>query len=252
MRAPIKALQHRLRACAEQATKQWFENYLKGAIRYYGVKTPQVKRLTLQWYKEFALGELPAKEQVMLCKELMRQPHAEEKFAAIFYLQHLSKHLSSVVVLDTSEWFFAQQCIFDWSTADWFTVRILAPLVKQEQYARMRISGWVEAENLWQRRASIVALRALVGQAEHSDLIAITIAKLVGERARFIQTGIGWTLSDLAKHFPQRAAAIVERHFASLAREVIDRHTKYLPQHQQYRARKRAQQDRSSAKPQKI
>ena len=73
----------------------------------------------------------------------------------------------------------------------------------------------------------------------YHDLIEATIATLVEERERFIQTGIGWVVSDLSKVHPEIAGALVERHFDDLSAEVIRRHTKYLPDHAEYRARKR-------------
>ena len=70
-------------------------------------------------------------------------------------------------------------------------------------------------------------------------LIEETIAALVGERERFIQTGIGWVVSDMSKSHPDVAAALVERHFDDLSAEVVRRHTRYLPGHEGYKGRKR-------------
>ena len=45
----IADLQGRLDAAADPATKTWFENYLKHAIGYRGVKTPVVTRIVAEW-----------------------------------------------------------------------------------------------------------------------------------------------------------------------------------------------------------
>ena len=68
------------------------------------------------------------------------------------------------------------------------------------------------------------------------------MAALVNEKERFIQTGIGWVISDLSKSFPGLAEAMVDRHFDDLSTEVIRRHTKRLPKHRTYGERKRAKQ----------
>lgn len=120
-------------------------------------------------------------------------------------------------------------------------MRVLGPLIKRHgSGAAERIAGWHNACNIWQRRSSIVPFRAVVRQEEYHTLIEATVAALVGERERFIQTGIGWVVSDLSKAHPARAASLVERHFDDLSTEVTRRHTKYLPKHARYRARKSA------------
>ena len=102
-----------------------------------------------------------------------------------------------------------------------------------------RIAGWRTADDLWQRRAAIVPFRVVARDESYHPLIETTVAALVGERARFIQTGIGWVVSDMSKAHPGVAAALVERHFDDLSAEVIRRHTRYLPDHERYKARKR-------------
>ena len=44
----IADLQGRLDAVADPGTKTWFENYLKHAIGYRGVKTPVVTRIVAE------------------------------------------------------------------------------------------------------------------------------------------------------------------------------------------------------------
>ena len=80
--------------------------------------------------------------------------------------------------------------------------------------------------------------RAVVRDEAYHALTESTIAELAGESERFIQTGIGWVVSGMAKSHPGVAAALVERHFDDFSAEVIRRHTRYLPGHEGYRARK--------------
>jgi|GEM_PF-2868490 len=236
----IQQLQNQLQQHANPKTKAWFDNYLKGAISYYGVKTPQVKTLVKQWYLKNHLQSLPIAEQVSLCQQLMQLPYAEEKFAAIIYMQqYLLQQMSSQQLLDLCEWVFKNNCIDDWSTADWFTIRVIANILTNDMQSLPTIQQWSQSKSLWQRRASIVAMRVLVKNEAYIEVIAQTIDVLVDDSQRFIQTGIGWTLSDLSKYFPKRAAAIVEQYFDLLSQEVINRHTKYLPNHSEYKKRKR-------------
>ena len=238
----IADLQQRLNAIADPGTKAWFEDYLKHALPYRGVKTPVVARITTEWRGAHSLERLADREQLALAGSLIGRSHAEDKFAGILYIQkHLLRRVEAESILTLAEDLFARGAFVDWSTTDWFSVRVLGPLIKRHgSGTAQRIAGWHKADNLWQRRSSIVPFRAVVRQEEYHTVIEATIAALVGERERFIQTGIGWVVSDLSKAHPVRAASLVERHFDDLSTEVIRRHTRYLPEHARYRAKKSA------------
>lgn len=237
----IADLQRRLDDAADMQTKQWFENYLKHAVRYRGVKTPQVAKIVAEWRKLHRLQQLSEEEELDLAVSLIKQEHAEDKFAGTLYIQkYLHKKVEAGSLLTKVEGLFSCGAFFDWSTTDWFCVRVLGPaIVRHGQEVAERIAGWRGETNLWNRRASIVPFRAVVREEAYHHLIKATIAVLVKERERFIQTGIGWVISDLSKVHPRVAAVLVERHFDDLSVEVIRRHTKYLPNHDSYKARKR-------------
>ncbi len=238
----ISDLQRRLDDAADMQTKQWFENYLKHAIRYRGIKMPEVARIVAEWRKVHGLQQLSEEEGLGLAVSLIRQEHAEDKFAGTLYIQkYLQKRVEADSLLTRVEDLFSCGAFFDWSTTDWFCVRVLGPaIVRHGQEVAERIAGWRGETNLWNRRASIVPFRAVVRDEAYHHLIKSTIAVLVKERERFIQTGIGWVISDLSKVHPRVAEVLVERHFDDLLVEVIRRHTKYLPSHDSYKARKRS------------
>ena len=235
----VTLLQEDLQAAADLATKAWFERYLRHAIRYRGVRTPEIARLTAAWYRQAGVAALSASQQLEVAAALMRQPMAEDKLAATILLgKVLLKRVPHDDVLDMAEALFRDGAFFDWSTTDWFSVRVLAPLVKQG-HGSDRIAGWKHSRFLWQRRCAITGLRSVVGDPAQDALINGVIATLVKEDERFIQTAVGWVIADLAKVRPEAAARIVEAHLTDLSPEVIRRHTKRLPRHQAYRQAKK-------------
>ena len=237
----IADLQGRLDAVADPDTKAWFENYLKHVIGYRGVKTPAIARIVAEWRNEHRLERLPDEDQLALARSLIEESLAEDKFAGILYMQtYLARRLEPDRLLAVAEGLFAAVAFFDWSTSDWFSVRVLGPLIRRGGTgAAERIAGWRTAEDLWQRRAAIVPFRAVVRDESYHPVIEATVAALAGERERFIQTGVGWVVSDMAKLHPSVAATLVERHFDDLSAEVIRRHTRHLPHHERYKKRKR-------------
>jgi 3-methyladenine DNA glycosylase AlkD len=240
--SPLEDLQRRLDALADPKVKAWFEVYLKGALPYRGVKTPQVTEALKPWREAHGLGALDDEAQLALATTLLAQPHAEDKFAGILYVRgYLAERLGAGTLLSAVERSFAEGAIGDWSTNDWLCAQVIGPaVVRHGMPAARRVAGWVTAETLWQRRSAAVALRGAAKDPAYHALVAEVVAALVVEDARFVQTGVGWLLADLSRAHPEVAAALFERHFDQLSREVIDRHSKHLPEHAAYKRRKRA------------
>ena len=244
--AVISDLQKRLDAQADAARKAWFEAYLQHVIGYRGVPMPGVVRTVSAWRKECGLDDLAEADQLDIAASLIGCAFAEDKFAGMVYIQkHLVRHMSSDRILAAAEDLFAKGAFCNWATSDGFSMRVLGPLIRRGgSGVAERIAGWRTAADLWQRRGSIVPFRAVVSDPSYHLLIAAVIASLVKERERFIQTGIGWVVSDMAKVHPDTAGTLVTRHLDDLSAEVIRRHTRHLPDHGRFREMKRKQHRR--------
>lgn len=239
--ALVAELQARLDKAADPATRAWFEGYLKNAIQYRGVKTPEVERIVAGWRAESELADWAPEDGLALASDLIRQRRCEDKLAGILMIQkHLLRDLDVGTLLDSIEMLFSENAVWEWSTNDRMCARVLAPAIGRHGIpTAQRIAGWRTSPNLWQRRSAAVSLRATVKNAAFHPLIAETVACLVPEQERFIQTGVGWLIADLSRHSPEFAAQLVERHFDDLSPEVVRRHLKRLPDYDLYRRRKR-------------
>ena len=56
-------LQSKFREASVQKTKDWFEKYMKHVIKYRGLKTPEVRKLVAEWYREEEVSKLGAEQQ---------------------------------------------------------------------------------------------------------------------------------------------------------------------------------------------
>ncbi|MDE0417236.1 MAG: DNA alkylation repair protein [bacterium] len=242
--AVISDLQQRLDAVADVARKEWFEAYLKHVIEYRGVPMPEVVRTVSLWRKECGLNGLARADQLDVAVSLIGCAHAEDKFAGMVYIQkYLVRHVPAERILEASEDLFAKGAFCNWATSDGYSMRVLGPLIRRGgRGVARRIAGWRTATDLWQRRGSVVPFRAVVSDPSYHPLIEEVIAVLVKERERFIQTGIGWVVSDMAKVHPDTAGTLVERHLDHLSSEVIRRHTRHFPDHERFRDMKRRQE----------
>ena len=238
----INLLLERFQEESELKTKQWFDNYLKGAIEYRGLKTPKVTDLVKEWYGTNKLKDYALEEQLKLCTDLIANSFAEDKFAGTIYIQKfLLKKIDYPVLLNECDLLFKKGYFFDWSTTDWFCTRVLDPtIIKHGIKSAEVISKWRFSENFWQRRASIVSFRHASAHQDYHPLIEEIINDLVKENERFIQTGIGWVLADMSKKYPAKVEVLFRKYINELQREVIDRHSKHLPCHQELKQYKRS------------
>ncbi|MXW22548.1 MAG: DNA alkylation repair protein [Candidatus Dadabacteria bacterium] len=237
----IKKLQTKLDEVSDEKTRKWFENYLKNAISYRGVKTPTVAKIVSHWRVDKAIDKLPLKKQMEIACDLIREKKAEDKFAGIIYIQkYLLGSLETDILLQNFSRLYDQEAFQDWSTTDWFCIRVLDPFImKSEDTVAREIGSWYKSRDLWQRRSSIVSFRGSAKKNKYLAIIKRNIASLVKEDERFIQTAIGWLISELSRHYPDEANNIVSEHFSDLSYEVVNRHTKYLPDHKKLKERKR-------------
>ncbi len=234
-----------LQAAADPKTAEWFTNYLKGVIRYRGLKTAVLKQHLKDFFQQSGLDQESDNTQLEHIRFWLSQPMAEDKLIAILWLQQWIKpQLKSPMgdpaaaqVLSLLEDVFLQGDIFDWSTNDWLCVRVMEAIPEYFPNQIPRLLDWSTAPSLWQRRSSLLSFKKSAKNGQHWESVEELIRRLLPSEERFIQTAVGWVLSDISKKYPDYAYTLVEQHFSHLSHEVILRHTKYLPQHQALKIR---------------
>lgn len=233
-----EALQYQLALRAEPKTKAWWENYLKHAIAFRGVKMADIRAALHQWVKEEGIAQRSVSQQKDLALGLIRLDYCEDKLAGILFLQELLLPAGAVRWQDDVPRFaslFEQGHIYEWNTCDWFCVRVLGPLAEQQGPPAARaIADWRTADNLWQRRASGVAFVNLAKRGEgnfpgFTDMLLEVCVATVKSAERFAQTGTGWVLRELSLAEPQQVAGFVEEQLGFFSAEGLAYATAKLP-----------------------
>ena len=235
----IERLQLRLNAHATAATREWWTKYLRGAASFRGVKMGDVRTAVHAWFREERLGEhLSVGQQKDLAVMLLEEAYSEDKLAGILFLQEILLPAGALDWRSDLTRFarlFDEGYIRDWSTCDWFCVKVLDPLVEQQGEACARaISEWREANSVWQRRASVVAFANLAREGDRNfpgftEMVLDNCTHLLGSQERFAQTGVGWILRELSRSDQGRVIDFVEANRDRFSREGLKNATKYLP-----------------------
>ena len=235
----IERLQLSLNARAKAATREWWTKYLRGAASFRGVKMGDVRTAVHAWFEEERLGEhLSVGQQKDLALMLLEEDYTEDKLAGVLFVQEILLPAGALDWRSDLPRFarlFDGGYIRDWSICDWFCVKVLGPLAEQQGEACARaISGWREAQSVWQRRASVVAFVNLASKGDQNfpgftEMVLENCTHLLGSQERFAQTGVGWILRELSRSDQGRVVAFVEVNLDRFSREALKNAIKYLP-----------------------
>ncbi len=226
-------------ARATAATREWWTKYLRGAASFRGVKMGDVRAAVHAWFEEERLGErLSVAQQKDLALALLQEEYTEDKLAGVLFLREILLPAGALdwrTDLPRFARLFDEGYIRDWSVCDWFCVKVLGPLVEEQGEACARaISGWREADSVWQRRSSVVAFVNLASEGDQNfpgftEMVLDNCSHLLGSEERFAQTGVGWVLRELSRSDEDRVTGFVEANLERFSREGLKNATKYLP-----------------------
>jgi 3-methyladenine DNA glycosylase AlkD len=235
----IEKLQVRLEEKENPKTKTWWENYMRQAIPFRGVKMAGIRAALHAWLAtEEIASRLSFAKQKTLALRLLREAYAEDKLAGILYLQEVllpARAIDCPTDLPQFAALFEEGHIDDWNTCDWFCVKVLGPLAEQQGETCARaIAAWKGAGTLWQRRAAGVAFVNLASAGEENfegftDMLLAVCATTVQDPARFAQTGTGWVLRELGQAEQERVLAFIREHRALFSREALIKASEKMP-----------------------
>ena len=237
---------------ADEKTAVWFTNYLKGEIKYRGLKTGMLKNVLSKFFVDTGANTLSISEQLAHIRYWLAKPMAEDKLIALLWLQEglkfnlkYSKDSSFIdQVLDLLEDTFQKGHIHDWSTNDWLCVRVLEIVPEKYPQCIPRLMKWSSSNSIWQRRSSILSFKKSGKNGKYFENIEHLIKNLLPSDERFIQTAIGWVLSDISRKFPEKSLQLFEKHFMDLSHELIVRHAKYLTNYESLKNKSRKRKNR--------
>jgi 3-methyladenine DNA glycosylase AlkD len=235
----IAKLQQELDQRARPGTKTWWENYLKQAISFRGVKMADIRSALHEWIEDERIAtELSLPTQMSLALRLLREAYAEDKLAGMLYLQEVLLPKGAVEwETDLAQFasFFEDGHIQDWNTCDRFCVKVLGSLVEREgEECARAIAAWKEARTLWQRRASGVAFVNLAKHGEDNfagftEMLLEVCAATVQHPERFAQTGTGWVLRELGLAEQERVVDFIQQHRDRFSREAVRKAVEKMP-----------------------
>ena len=185
--------------------------YHKAERRYLGVPVPQIDALVTPWRHRLGI-----EARLTLADALWQSDIHEARIAAARLLTQ-----ARIRPDDRAAWDLVASWVpqFDaWAIADHVAKagerRLVADPARLDQ-----VEGWLEAPNLWQRRAALVFTLpwTKIRNPKPEDLarrdrILGWAARLAEGRDWFEQKAVAWWIRDLSRHDAPRARAFLAQH----------------------------------------
>ncbi|MCU0414357.1 MAG: DNA alkylation repair protein [Ignavibacteriaceae bacterium] len=208
---------------------KWLENYVKHDIKSLGIGIPQIRSIVQRVYNQNKLNELSLSKQKKLLNELIQREYAEEKLAAIIYVQLYLKDTDVKFQLSMISSWFDKRWVYDWNICDWLCVRLLSPLVdKYPKQTIAELKKWNKDKYLWKARASLVPFAQCKTLKEHLKVANEFSTFLIKREERFCKTAVGWILREISKSDNNYVKNFLDLHKQFITLEVIKNSQKYF------------------------
>ena len=226
----VHDLQLRLEKISNRKTRDWWERYIKHDTIFRGVGIPQIREELQQWRAKEQIDTRPLNDQLDLALSFFAEKYTEDKLAGVLFLQYyLYNKFDWKLLISRFEEIFNNEYIYDWNVCDWFCVRVLGPMIKENGIPCAKvISKWNNAKNVWQARASIVAFANLTKHSEYKLLMLGSCSKLIRRDERFAKTAVGWILRELSKTDKKIVTNFIEKHGRYFSKESLENGIKKL------------------------
>jgi len=221
-----------LKRNAKSEKADWWNRYLKDTIPFIGAGIPEIRKILLERNRTEGLDRMAMNKQVGLVRGLIKGRFAEEKLAAILYIQlfWLGKQKNSFLLSLISDW-FDERYIFDWNTTDWLCVKVLTPMIDSlDPQVIWILKRWNRDPYLWKARASLVPFARARSIEDHAREIERFSDILIRREERFAKTAVGWVMREYSKHDEEFVLTFLSKHVKYTTAEVKRNALKYYRQ----------------------
>ncbi len=197
--------------------------YMKTDQPFYGVQKPGRTEVFNEVIERFPPADRAEYRTAVLA--LWARPHREEQYMALGYARAFPRYvtLSSVplyrrLIVSGAWWDFVDE------TAVNLVGRVLA---SQRDRMTPKVRAWIDDDDLWLRRTSIIAQLKHKEDTDESLLFDACAARM-HETEFFIRKAIGWALREYAKTDPDAVRAFVTANRDQLSTLSYREATKHL------------------------
>lgn len=217
----VTAALQRLQALADPQVATQAAKFFKAheTVHFFGVKAPVVRQLERELFQQVK-GRWTLAEASGFCDALLGDQRQEAKTIGILLLARFEKAYDRELFAIFGQW-LAQDYCANWALTDALGTFAMPGLLRRFPDLLPSLLEWTQAENLWVRRASAVALVPLARKGVYLDEAYMIVEKLAACPEDLMHKAIGWLLREAGKADAQRLKAFLLAQGVSLPRTSV-------------------------------
>jgi 3-methyladenine DNA glycosylase AlkD len=210
-----------LKLKAEKKNREGAQSFFKEKIYCYGVKTPIVRKIAKEYFKE--IKSLEKKQIFSLAEELLKSKYNEESTIAIQWVSSISDRFEKQDFKIFEKWL--TKYIDNWGKDDDFCLRIIHPMIEKYPDLINKVKSWSHSKNMWLRRASAVSFITTIGSfyaTKHNLKDIFEVAEtLLHDKEDLVQKGYGWMLKAASVRQQKEVFNFVTKHKKTMPRTAL-------------------------------
>ncbi len=191
----IKQIKQQLKNHQDATNAAGMDRYFKGVLSFHGIKTPELKQIFSNIYKQYIAQE-DISHQIKLAYKLIESKYGEEKKFGVLLLQKNLKHLNAQHISEIAD--VIENHVNDWATCDGLAGSLIGKMIRRDPTLSKSTYAWRNSSNLWLQRSSCLVYLPTARFGIHNEQIIKTCRVCVKNSKRFVQLGVGWVLRELS------------------------------------------------------
>jgi len=202
-------VRHALHEVADPQRAPAMQSYMKSAMPYLGVPSPEMRRVARGLFATYLLPSAEEWRQDVLALWRGAQ-FREERYVALELTgdcrardwQTLDALPMYEELIVTGAW---------WDYVDLIATHRLGAILRHEPKMKRILRGWAHSDDLWKRRAAILSQLLFKSETDLA-LLYDCIAPSIGSKEFFLRKGIGWALRQYARTDAEEVRRYVREH----------------------------------------
>ena len=195
-------------------------SYMKNQFAFLGIKTPERRELTRDYFKK-----LKTKKKIdwIFVGKCFKEEAREFQYIGISYLINMKTFLVEEDIFKIESLILTKSW---WDSVDSLS-SVVSYLVFTYPTLKELMIQWSINDNMWLRRTSII--HQLLRKADTDTLLLkIILENNLGSNEFFINKAIGWALRDYSKTDPDWVRGFIKDHKGKLSSLSIKEGSKYI------------------------
>jgi 3-methyladenine DNA glycosylase AlkD len=217
MERVISEIRKQLKSSGDEKTRTTSQRFFKERIKYYGVKTAVVSKISKENYTRI---EKKGKTHIFdLCEKLWQSGYIEESFVACKWSYFIHEEYAPRDFGIFQKWI--DTYVNNWASCDTFCNHTMGAFIEMYPEYLSRLKGFTDSDNRWMRRASAVSLIIPARKGKFLNDIFEIADRLLVDEDDLVQKGYGWMLKVASQLHQQEVLDYVLKHKSVMPRTAL-------------------------------